>query len=154
MGGVEKGLAQHHVRPKPRGAIARADRIERVDDVRPRRQQIEQGLVGAGGPDWLQVPFGIESGERRRRLEGGRRRSRPHPRGHGLGRRAVGPDPPEGQREAGGAQEAGQGSHGSEISQRAGQVQRREGRDRALSRSDAAPRDSLSFAARRDMGAR
>ena len=153
-GRVEKGLAQHHVGAEPGGTVARADRVERGDHIRAGRQQVEQGLVGAVGPDRLEIPLGVESGERLRRFEGRRYRSGPRPRGRGLGRRAIGRDCPEGESEAGGTQQAGQGSHGSEISHRRPQVQLRDGRDGALSRSGAAQRDSLSFAVRGDMAAR
>ncbi len=153
-GRVEKGLAQHHVGAQPGAAIAGADRVQRIHDIGTRRQQIEQGLIGAVGPDRLEVALGIERGERRRRIErSGVRGSRSRPRRSGLRRGAVGRDRPESERETGGAEEAGERSHGHEISQPGGQVQQRDGRDGGLCRTGAARRESLSFAVRPDMGA-
>jgi hypothetical protein len=60
-GGVEKSLAQHHVGAQAGTPVPRADRVECLHDVRARRQQIEQSLVGALGPDRLEIPLGIES---------------------------------------------------------------------------------------------
>ena len=58
--GIKEGLAQHHVGGEACPAVARADRVERGDDVGTRRQQVEQGLVGTVRPDRLEVAFGIE----------------------------------------------------------------------------------------------
>ncbi len=148
-GGVEEGLTQHHVGAQPGAAVAGADRVQRIHHVRPGGQQVEQGLVRAVGPDRLEIPFGVEGGERRGRLESGRAsRSRPRPCGRRLRRGAVGRDRPEGEREAGGTQEAGQRSHGGEISQPGGQVQPQGGRGGALSRTDAARLETVSFGPR------
>jgi hypothetical protein len=69
-GGVEKGLAQHHVGAQPRVAVVGADSVQRGDDIRARRQQIEQGMVGAVGPDRLEVALGVEGEELGPGLEG------------------------------------------------------------------------------------
>ena len=110
-GRVEKCLAQHHVRAEARAPIARPNRVERIDDIGPRGEQIEQGLVGALGPHRLEIPFCIEGNQLGRRREGGGRRSHGRARWRGRGRRAVGRDGPETDREAGSAEEAGQRRH-------------------------------------------
>ena len=154
-GRLEKGLAQHHVGAQPRIAVAGADRVERGDDIRPWRQQVQQGLVGTVGPDRLEVALGVEGEELGPGREGrhaGRRRSRAQRRGPGRG--AVGRDGPEAEGEAGSAQETGQGSHAVENRRRRGRGPTVGQAGQRLCRTGAARRDSLSFAARPDMGAR
>ena len=155
-GRVEESLAQHHVGAQAGAAVARADCVERGHDVRTGREPIEQGLVRAVGPDRLEIALRIEGEELRARFEGsGRGRTRQgRARGRGLGRVAVGRDGPEADGEAGGAQEAGQIRHCRENRRRRRRGPTTGGAGRALCRTDAGRRDSLSFAARRDMGTR
>lgn len=126
---VEEGLAQHHVRPQPGAAVAGADRVERGDDVGARRQQVEQSLVRAVGPERVEVALGVEGEQFGSRLEGRGARRRGRAERRRLRRGAVGRDGPEAESEPGGAQEATQRRHGGKIGEGARQVQQRDSRD-------------------------
>ena len=150
---VEKGLAQHHVGAKAGAAVAGPDRVERGHHIGARRQQVEQGLVGAVGPDGLEVALGIEGEELGPGLEGGRvRPCRSRAPRRGLRRRAVGRDGPETDGEAGGAQEAARGRHGCQNRPRPLRGPTMGRRGQRLCRTGAGDRDSLSFAAPVDHG--